>query len=155
MGVSGSGKTVIGSRLAARLKLPFYDADDFHSPQNIKKMKSGTPLTDQDRYPWLEGLADEMKQWSRDGGAILACSALKEEYRQVLASRTTVDWICLHGSFETIYERMKERDHFMNPQLLQSQFDTLELPSYGLHLDVLHTPAETVSRIVSLMNQNE
>ncbi len=155
MGVSGSGKTLVGTRLAARLKLPFYDADDFHPAQNIEKMKSGTPLTDQDRYPWLEQLAMEMEQWSRDGGAVLACSALKEEYRRILTSRTPADWICLTASFETIYERMKKRDHFMKPHLLQSQFDTLELPSYGIHLDVSGTPEETVSRIVSLLDRNE
>lgn len=155
MGVSGSGKTVVGRRLAAQLKLPFYDADDFHPAHNIEKMKSGTPLTDLDRYPWLQHLAEEMEQWANEDGAVLACSALKEEYRKILSSHTKVDWVCLTGSFETIYERMKNRDHFMKADLLQSQFDALELPSYGIHVDVSYSPAETVSRILKLLDGNE
>ena len=155
MGVSGCGKTSVGRQLGWSLKLPFYDADDFHPTSNIEKMKSGVPLTDHDRYPWLKQLALEVKAWENEGGAVLACSALKEEYRQLLSLNTEIQWVYLAASFEVIYERMKKRDHFMKADLLQSQFDTLEVPNYGIQVTSEPSIKETVDKILSLLEQNE
>ena len=155
MGVSGCGKTTVGKHLAAHLKLPFYDADDFHSQTSIEKMRRGTPLTDQDRYPWLQLLSERMEQWDIEAGAVLACSALKETYRNILSARSKVDWVYLSASFETIHQRMKKRDHFMKPDMLQSQFDALEIPNYGIHVDASHSARETVSKIITQLKRNE
>ena len=155
MGVSGSGKTTVGKELASRLDLPFYDADDFHSESNIEKMRNGTPLTDLDRYQWLQLLSEKIEKWNTDGGAVIACSALKEDYRSILSSRTKVDWVYLSASFETIYDRMKKRDHYMKSEMLQSQFDTLEIPNYGIHVDASHSVRETVSKIITQFKGNE
>lgn len=155
MGVSGSGKTSVGIELGQSLKLPFYDADDFHPTRNIKKMKSGKPLTDQDRYPWLEQLASEIEVWKNEGGAVLACSALKEEYRQLLSKHTEIQWVFLVASFDVIYERMKNRNHFMKTEMLQSQFDALEVPNYGVQVSNEPSVEETVDKIISLLKQNE
>jgi carbohydrate kinase (thermoresistant glucokinase family) len=155
MGVSGCGKSAVGSELAASLGLPFYDADDFHPTSNIEKMQSGTPLTDQDRYPWLQRLATEIQAWEKVGGAVLACSALKEEYRQILSAKTQIQWVCLTAPFEVIYQRMKKRNHFMEPELLRSQFDTLEVPNYGIQLANEQSVAGTVTKILSLLKQHE
>ncbi len=155
MGVSGSGKTTVGKELAAKLDLPFYDADDFHSETSIEKMKSGIPLTDLDRYPWLQLLSEKIEQWNTDGSAVLACSALKEEYRTILSGRTKVKWVYLSANFETIYERMKKRDHYMKPEMLQSQFDTLEIPDYGIHMDAAYSVEEIVVKIISTLEGNE
>ncbi len=155
MGVSGCGKTTTGRLLADKLHVPFYDADDFHPQSNIEKMRSGTPLTDTDREPWLKMLATEMKGWHVSGGAILACSALKEKYRELLSSETSVEWVYLHGDFNTIYERMKTRDHYMKPEMLQSQFDALEVPEYGIHLDIQSEPNDLVDQIFSKLHRHE
>lgn len=151
MGVSGCGKTSVGRQLGWSLKLPFYDADDFHPSTNIEKMKSGVPLTDDDRRPWLVTLATEIQKWENDGGAILACSALKEAYRQLLSEKTNIQWVYLAADFDVIYQRMKQRDHFMKAEMLQSQFDTLEVPKYGLQVANLQTVKETAAKIVSLL----
>ena len=155
MGVSGSGKTTVGKELAAKLDLPFYDADDFHSQTSIEKMKSGTPLTDPDRYPWLQLLSEKIEHWNTEGSAVLACSALKEEYRTILSSRTKMIWVYLVVGFETIYDRMKKRDHYMKPEMLQSQFDTLEIPDYGIHVDASHSVEEIVAKIILTLEGNE
>lgn len=146
MGVSGSGKTTIGKGLAKALNLPFYDADDYHPSDNVAKMKAGQPLTDADRRPWLQDLATKIQHWCETGGGVLACSALKESYRQLLmSSGVPVQWIYLQGDPELIQQRMHERSgHFMPSGLLQSQFDTLEKPVYGWHLDIRSTPEELV-----------
>ena len=130
MGVSGSGKTHVGKLLAEALSLPFYDADNFHPPHNVAKMKQGHPLTDADRAPWLAILADKITEWNQRGGAILACSALKESYRVQLSSEYTADvrFAYLQGSKELILKRMLARDHFFPPELLDSQFADLEEP---------------------------
>ena len=100
MGVSGSGKTSLGKHLSIVSSTPFYDADDFHTQANKNKMASGLALTDSDRYPWLLDLASKIKEWALSGGSILACSALKEEYRAILSKFTTnITWIVLNGSF--------------------------------------------------------
>jgi len=148
MGVSGSGKTTIGKTLAKTLNLMFYDGDDFHSQKNIQKMTEGNPLNDHDRKPWLETLASNAYKWEAEGGAVIACSALKESYREILQSKTKIDWVYLSASYELIYERMKNRAHFMKPNLLQSQFDTLDIPTYGIHIDATLSPDEIVSKII-------
>ena len=131
MGVSGSGKTHVGKLLAEVLSLPFYDADDFHPPSNVAKMEQGNPLTDADRTPWLAILADKIQAWNTQGGAVLACSALKERYRVQLSANYTADvrFAYLQGSKELILNRMLARDHFFPPELLDSQFADLEEPS--------------------------
>jgi len=132
MGVSGSGKSTVGSRLAAELGAPFYDGDDFHPPQNVAKMAQGLPLNDADRSPWLARLRDLIAQHlARGESAVVACSALKASYREQLGQGTPgVRLVYLHGSPELLRARMAARQgHFMKAQMLESQFATLELPS--------------------------
>ncbi len=131
MGVSGSGKTHVGKLLAEALSLPFYDADDFHPPSNVAKMERGNPLNDADRMPWLAILANKITEWNAQGGAVLACSALKESYRVQLSVNYTADvrFAYLQGSKELILNRMLARDHFFPPELLDSQFADLEEPT--------------------------
>ncbi|KAA3621665.1 MAG: NADP-dependent phosphogluconate dehydrogenase [Flavobacterium sp.] len=149
MGVSGCGKTTVGKLLAEKLQLPFYDADDFHPRANIEKMSKGKPLTDADRKPWLEILSREIRHWAEGKGAVLACSALKESYRKSLATHIEIRWIVLHGAFDIILDRMQKRpEHFMGAEMLRSQFDDLELPTYGLHLDIEKRPIALVSEIL-------
>ena len=133
MGVSGSGKTTIGTLLAERMGTLFADADDYHPAANKAKMASGQPLNDDDRQPWLETLNKMMRGWFESGkGGVLACSALKEKYRATLASgmpASAVHFVLLDGSKEMIAERLAARKHeFMNAKLLESQFATLETP---------------------------
>jgi 6-phosphogluconate dehydrogenase len=146
MGVSGSGKTTVGKLLAEKLDLPFYDADAFHPQANIDKMSQGTPLDDNDRRPWLETLQQVISNWEE--GGVLACSALKESYRELLSTNNQIEWIYLKGDFETIRNRMEKRDHFMKPDLLQSQFDDLEPPSYGVHISMNQDLEEIISQIL-------
>lgn len=131
MGVSGSGKTHVGKLLAEALSLPFYDADDFHPLSNVAKMEQGNSLTDADRMPWLAILAGKISEWNAQGGAVLACSALKESYRVQLSENYTanVRFAYLQGSKELILNRMLARDHFFPPELLDSQFADLEEPA--------------------------
>ena len=132
MGVSGSGKSTVGSRLAAELGAPFYDGDDFHPPQNVAKMAQGLPLNDADRSPWLARLRDLIAQHlARGESAVVACSALKASYREQLGQGTPgVRLVYLHGSPELLRARMAARQgHFMKAQMLESQFATLEPPS--------------------------
>ncbi len=156
IGVSGSGKTTIGKSLAHSLQLPFFDADDFHPKVNIDKMKQNIPLNDADRKPWLQNLALLVKQWSLNHGGVLACSALKESYRKLLSTHVkTIDWILLSGSFKTIRKRLQSREqHFMKSDLLQSQFDTLEIPSYGIHIDIEQERENIISGIIEKLNSN-
>ena len=156
MGVSGSGKTTIGKLLAEKIALPFYDGDNFHSPANVSKMKNGIPLTDDDRQGWLNILADKISQWQKEGGAVLACSALKEKYRITLRSKATekIEWIFLKGSEELISQRLSARkDHFMNASLLQSQFEILEEPAYGIKVFVNEDPETLVEKIVGQLRK--
>jgi len=137
MGVSGSGKTTIGTLLAKREGTVFADADDYHPAANKAKMASGQPLNDDDRQPWLETLNRLMLGWYESGkGGVLACSALKEKYRETLAGGMpvgAVQFVLLDGSKEMIAERLAERKHeFMNAKLLDSQFATLEKPHDAL-----------------------
>ena len=155
MGVSGSGKTTVGLELAAALRWGFSDADEFHSPANVEKMRSGIPLTDQDREPWLRSIRDAIERWKRsEPGHVLACSALKKHYREILGRNDPdVRFVYLHGGFELISERLKSRkSHFFNPALLRSQFEALEDPEDALVVDVSKEPQEIVSQIVAALN---
>ena len=153
MGVSGSGKSTIGAGLAKALDIPFYDADDFHPPANIEKMSKGIPLNDDDRLPWLKELARSIQLWEKENGAVLACSALKESYRELLNENSgQVEWIYLIGSFDLILNRMQQRtDHFMGAEMLQSQFDTLEVPNYGLQINIDQAPQQILETIIRKM----
>ena len=136
MGVSGSGKTTIGRALSQTLGYSFFDADDFHPKKNIDKMSSGLSLNDQDRLPWIGRLNDLLCQ-KQDQGLILACSALKESYRQRLSEGLEIDWFYLKGSYELILQRLENRSHhFMPHKLLKSQFDTLEEPDYAIAIAI-------------------
>lgn len=131
MGVSSTGKTTIGTTIAQQLELKLIDGDDLHPRANIIKMSSGSPLNDNDRKPWLERINDaafSLEQKSERG--IIICSALKKKYRdQIRQGNADVKFIFLHGSFELVLERMKQRQgHYMKTEMLQSQFDTLEIP---------------------------
>jgi gluconokinase len=149
MGVSGSGKTTIGLALADALGWPFYDADDFHPPENVAKMAAGIPLTDEDRWPWLARLADEMRRaHEAHGNAILACSALKQAYRDVLATAGDVRFVYLAGDYDTIAARVAQRHHkYMPAELLASQFATLEPPAGAIVIDVRDSVEEQVAAI--------
>lgn len=140
MGVAGSGKTTVGERLAARLGWPFFDADAFHPPQNIRKMARGLPLSDEDREPWLEAIHDAMvAHVARGESAVFTCSALKRCYRERLSHglEPYLVWVYLKGEYELIQARMQARqEHFMKPALLKSQFDALEEPEGVLTLSV-------------------
>jgi gluconokinase len=132
MGVASSGKSTIAKKLAAKLGWSFEDGDDFHPEANVAKMSAGQPLTDDDRWPWLQSIADEIDKVSRAGGrVVVACSALKRAYRDVLVhGRSDIGIVYLDGSRELIGERMaKRKGHFMPSGLLDSQFNTLEPPA--------------------------
>lgn len=138
MGVSGCGKSTVGAALARSLRWPFFDADDFHPPANVAKMAAGEPLTDADRWPWLDRLADEMRAiLARGGHAVLACSALKEAYRARIGAAGDVRFVHLAGDQATIASRLAGRKHrYMPPSLLASQFATLERPADAVEIDV-------------------
>ena len=132
MGVSGCGKTTVGTSLADSLGVSFHDGDDFHSEANKAKMSSGTPLNDDDREPWLQSIVDFAEIQCQSGNTlIVACSALRKKYRDHLRKLSfPVRFIHLHAPFEVIHERMKQREgHYMPESLLRSQFDTLESPA--------------------------
>ncbi len=149
-GVSGSGKTTIGKLLAEKLKLPFQDADDYHPQANKAKMAAGQPLNDDDRKPWLEILADRLEQWSGEEGVVLACSALKESYRELLSQKVNPQWVFLDGSYELLESRLTNRKgHFFKSNLLQSQLDTFEKADYGIHVSIEPSPKEIVSNIIN------
>ena len=146
MGVTGCGKTTIGSKLARSLGVLFLDADDFHPEANLKKMSSGTPLDDSDRIPWLEILREELRS---NRGCVLACSALKQNYRSMLqdAGRDTV-FIMLDISKETARRRLLSRaNHFMPETLIDSQFDSLERPTDALVVDA-EAPVNSVLDVI-------
>ena len=151
MGVAGAGKTTIGEALARRLGWRFIDADDYHPPQNVAKMKAGIPLEDVDRWPWLEGLNKELRRL--DTGfqdAVLACSALKNIYRERLAQGIPHFIVVhLHGDFALIRERVNNRSHrYMPATLLESQFAALEPPADAITIDVAATPDECIENII-------
>lgn len=136
MGVSGSGKSTISERLAAHLGWTYEDGDKFHPPGNVAKMSAGHPLTDADRWPWLQAIADEIDRIAASGGrAVIACSALKRAYRDILVhGRDDVRIVFLDGTQDLIADRLAARKgHFMPPDLLASQFRTLERPAPAEH----------------------
>lgn len=149
MGVSGSGKTTIGRLLSAQLGWVFYEADDYHSPASVEKMRSGVPLDDEDRRPWLETLRDLLRDClRRDESAVLACSALKERYRECLLIDERVVLVFLKGDYQLIESRLAlRRGHYMNPSLLGSQFETLEEPGDAVQVEVTSSPEEIVEEI--------
>jgi len=151
MGVSGSGKSTVGSALARTVQGHFCDADDYHPAASIAKMRGGDPLTDEDREAWLRALRSSIDAWLLENDTfVLACSALTERIRDLLgADRDGVHLVYLNGSKELIGARMRDRDHFMPAALLDSQFALLEPPERALDLDISQTPAELVTRIVS------
>ena len=148
MGVSGSGKTTIGKILAERLGCEFVEGDDFHPPANVAKMASGTPLEDADRWPWLQRLNEELKKRKN---AVLACSALKEIYREKLsAGLDPLKFVHLRGSFELLQSRLKIRQHkYMPASLLESQFAALETPKAAIEVDVRESAENCVDSIAA------
>jgi carbohydrate kinase (thermoresistant glucokinase family) len=151
MGVSGSGKTTVGTLLAKRLGLPFFDADDFHSDESKAKMRRSEPLTDEDRAPWLAALAAPIHEWNREGGAVLACSALRAVYRQTLGDGSaSVTFVFLKGSRDTLLARMRGRQgHYMPAALLDSQLATLEEPADAITVSIDDSPDEQVDDILA------
>lgn len=159
MGVSGSGKTTIATRLADRLGRPFAEADDMHPPANVAKMAAGTPLTDDDRGPWLATVRDWLTAQAEQGrSAVVTCSALRRVYRDVLREAAGgVTFVHLHGDPELLAERMRTRKgHFMPPSLLRSQLDTLEPlepGEDGVRIPVDGTPDEIVALALRLLGE--
>ena len=154
MGVSGAGKSEIGRRLAEALGIAFAEGDSFHPPANVEKMRDGTPLTDDDRLPWLDDLAAAMDGWQAEGrSTVLTCSALKRRYRDILkGGRAGVLLVHLKGSEALIRSRLSERQHdYMPGSLLASQFATLEEPDPSenpIAIDIAGTPETIVAAIV-------
>ena len=149
MGVSGAGKTTVGQLLASQLNYEFADADDYHSATNIEKMRNGIPLTDADRAPWLETLRALITTWIATGqNAVLACSALKREYREELQIAPEVQFVYLKGTPQLLHQRLHARQgHYMTEQMLDSQLATLEEPEHALAIDVDRTPAGIAKEI--------
>ena len=151
-GVSGAGKTTVGKLLARELGWRFIEADDFHPAANIEKMRSGHPLTDKDRWPWLERLRQRIDvSLASAENAVLACSALRRAYRDRLRVSEGLSFVFLRGSYASIERQLRSRHrHFMNPALLQSQFDDLEEPRPDenvLTVELGQTPQEIVKEI--------
>jgi len=157
MGVCGCGKTDIGRRLAAGLGCAFYDGDDFHPPANIAKMRGGVPLTDEDRWPWLDALAAVLATSVREGsGVVVGCSALARRYRDRLGlPHPAIRLVHLEDPSNVIPRRLASRaDHFMPASLLASQYEALERPALDEHalvVDVALSPDEIVRRIVTAL----
>jgi gluconokinase len=151
MGVSGSGKTSVGILLAKSLSIPFYDADDYHNCSSIQKMKKGVALNDSDRIPWLKLLSSKIIDWNLKGDSVLACSALKEKYRNLLSKNNKVAFIFLDGSYDLIYERLaKRKNHFFRKKMLEEQFTILEKP-----IDCITIPInQSVENICLMISSN-
>lgn len=156
MGPTGSGKTTVGELLARRLGWKFADADDYHSLENKEKIHHGIALTDADRAPWLAALHDQVARWvANHVNAVLACSALKQSYRDELGKAPDVRFIYLKGSYDLIYKRLLERKgHFADEHILASQFQTLEEPtgSEAFIVDISGTPKQIVDDIAARLS---
>jgi gluconokinase len=151
MGVSGVGKTTVGEVLAERTGWQLYDADQFHSTKNIEKMRNGIALEDEDRWPWLDGMnAMLLQKQAQHESVLLACSALKQKYRDRLANGCRdLHWVYLKGDFGLIRARLESRkNHYMKAGLLESQFAALEEPQDAVAVDVVQTPEAIANRIV-------
>ena len=158
MGVSGVGKTAAGKLVAEALGLPFHDGDDFHPAANRRKMAAGVPLTEADREPWLEDLARRMAAWEAEGGAVVACSALRKRHRELLAAAEpgAVRFVFLDAPVNVIRERLDaRRGHYMPASLLDSQLATLEPPGPGeaLHVDASGTPEATTRAVLKSLRR--
>jgi gluconokinase len=156
-GVSGAGKTTVGKLLARELGWRFVEADNFHPPANIKKMRSGDPLTDKDRWPWLERLRQQIERSLSVGeNAVLACSALKRAYRDRLRLGNEEKFVFLRGDYALVEKQLRSRHgHFMNAALLKSQFNDLEKPQPDenvLTIELGRTPEKIVERIEAKLN---
>lgn len=156
MGVSGTGKSTIGKLLSETLHIPFFDGDDYHPAANIEKMASGKSLNDDDRHGWLLKL-NELGVTHKDKGVVIVCSSLKRKYRDLLTKDIPNHFfIYLEGSFELIYKRLNSREnHFMPINLLQSQFDTLEVPKQPesvITVPISSTPDEIIKEIINQIN---
>lgn len=149
MGVTGSGKTTVGERLSVDLGWPFFDADDFHPPANVRKMAEGIPLTDEDRAPWLETLQHLVAEHEARGeDGVLACSALKESYRTILASGAHLAVVYLKAEPDLIRARLADRHgHYMSPSLIESQFDDLEEPQAAVTVPADWAPEHIVAEV--------
>ena len=151
-GVSGAGKTTVGELLARELGWRFLEADDFHPAANVEKMRNGCPLTDEDRWPWLDDLREQIKKsLDAEENTVLACSALKRAYRDRLRVSDKVKFVLLCGDHALVEQQLSgRRGHFMNPELLQSQFDDLEEPQpdeNAVKIQLGRTPQEIVEEI--------
>jgi gluconokinase len=161
MGVSGSGKSTVAALLAAALGCQFQEGDDLHPPENVEKMRGGTPLTDADRIPWLHKIAEEIDGWrARSQCGVLTCSALKRSYRDIIiGDRGDVVLVYLKGSHDLIHRRMAARhEHYMPIALLDSQFATMEEPTPDEHpiiLDVGGKPADIAHEIVGQIEDRQ
>ncbi len=157
MGVCGSGKTTIGRALSKTLKIPFIEGDDYHSKSNIEKMGNSIPLEDIDRIPWLEILSEKLNLCNKEGDIILACSSLKESYRQILNKNRNCLFIFLNGEKNLILERIQKRkNHFMPESLLESQFIALEVPDYAIEVSIDQTVKKIVFFIINkIKNESE
>jgi gluconokinase len=161
MGVSGSGKTTVAALLAAALGWQFQEGDDLHPAANVAKMRGGTPLTDADRLPWLEKIAEEIDRWREQGlSGVVTCSALKRIYRDIIiGSRPEVQLVYLKGSYDLIQSRLAARhEHFMPAALLKSQFATLQEPASDEHpivIDVGGKPADIAAEIVRQLGKRQ
>jgi gluconokinase len=146
MGVTGAGKTTVGSLLASQMGWGFADADSFHSPANKAKMQQGVPLTDADRIPWLQALRDAISHWIAEGrNFVLACSALKRNYRDILRVSPDVRIVYLKGTQDLISSRLKLRHgHFAGESILASQFAALEEPEHAIEIDINSSPDDLV-----------
>ncbi len=153
MGVAGAGKSTIGQLLASELRCEFLDGDSLHPPANIQKMTMGIPLTDTDRAPWLAAVhAHIVESFERAQNLVVACSALKQSYRDTLADGVSITWVYLKGSEEVIRARLLERQHhFFKAQMLASQFADLEEPANAIVIDVEIAPSVAVRQIVDAL----
>jgi gluconokinase len=157
MGTTGAGKTTVGKLLAARLDWTFLDADDFHPPANIEKMQHGIPLTDADRWPWLEEIHTELRRLSQAGkDVVLACSALKQSYRDRLSASLDMRIVYLRGAYEVMRQHIASRHgHFAGEAILAGQFADLEEPQNALVLDVSHPPEQLLTEIIAGLHLSE
>ena len=156
MGVSGVGKSTVGKELANRLHCEFVDADDYHSRENIKKLAAGNPLTDDDRQPWLETLHRLLETYhSKNEDVVLACSALKQKYRDTIEAGLSVQWVYLKSPEADIADRLAHRvGHFANPTLLHSQLEILEEPVNAIAVQAKGKPSEEVDAIIPQLQRS-
>jgi gluconokinase len=155
MGVAGSGKTTVGKLLAENLGWPFLDADEFHSPANREKMHIGIPLTDEDRLPWLTAIhAEALRRSTQGEHLVLACSALRQSYRDILSAGLQVTIVYLRATVDQLHRNFSQRSHhFVGENLVPSQLSTLEEPSSAIIEDISRSPEEIVADVCARLNQ--